>query len=340
MMFSVVWFGLSVITCCSLAGPIGRVLGVIDYPDGGRHSHARPTPLVGGIALMVPLLIVALAEAVWYGPAGSIFLVLAIGAFGFLLLGWYDDRDHVPPAVRLLISASLCGALALLQPDLILTEIDLAPEHAVRLGVIAVPFTIICLVGLQNSINMADGMNGLVIGLAAFWTGCLMFYAPDQLQLYLRFMLLGLLILLPFNLRDSLFLGDAGSYSIGATVGLLMIYCFNVADGRLPMLTVVLWLFVPVADTLRVMVTRLKNDRSPMRGDKNHLHHRLKRRWDGAQSLVIYLGLAGIPSLVAAVWPTTTELMLTLVVAGYGGILWLTRNDVVATRTRSNPGLV
>jgi UDP-GlcNAc:undecaprenyl-phosphate GlcNAc-1-phosphate transferase len=338
MMFSIVWFGLSVVTCCSLAGPIGRILGVIDYPDGGRHGHARPTPLVGGIALMVPLLLVALAEAVWYGPSGSIFLILAVAGSGFLLLGWYDDRDHVPPGVRLLISASLCGALVLLQPELLLTEIPLSPEHHVRLGVIAVPFTIICLVGLQNAINMADGMNGLVIGLAAFWTGCLMFYAPDQLQMYLRFMLLGLLILLPFNLRDSLFLGDAGSYSIGATVGLLMIYCFNVADGELPMLTVVLWLFVPVADTLRVMITRLMHDRSPMSPDKNHLHHRLKRRWDTSQSLVIYLTLAGIPSLVAAVWPTTAELMLTLVVAGYSGILWLTRRNIATTH--SSPGLV
>jgi len=338
MMFSVVWFGLSVVTCCSLAGPIGRILGVIDYPDGGRHGHARPTPLVGGIALMVPLVLVALAEAVWYGPGGGIFLILAAASFGFLLLGWYDDRDHVPPGVRLLISVSLCGALVLLRPDLILTEIHLSPEHVVRLGAIAVPFTIICLVGLQNAINMADGMNGLVIGLAAFWAGCLMLYAPDPLLPYLRFMLLGLLILLPFNLRDSLFLGDAGSYSIGATIGLLMIYCFNSADSQLPMLTVVVWLFVPVADCLRVMAARLLSERSPMVGDKNHLHHRLKRRWDASQSLVIYLGLAGIPSLVAAVWPMTTELMLTLVVAGYGGVLWLTRRTVASTR--SSPGLV
>lgn len=317
---------------------MGQILGVIDYPDGGRHGHARPTPLVGGIALMVPLLLVALAEALWYGPSGSIFLILSIGGLGFLLLGWYDDRDHVPPGTRLLISASLCGALVMLQPDLVLTEIHLAPGQVVRLGIIAVPFTIICLVGLQNAINMADGMNGLVIGLAAFWTGCLMLFAPDDLQLYLRFMLLGLLILLPFNMRDSLFLGDAGSYSIGATIGILMIYCFNVSDGQLPMLTVVLWLFVPVADTLRVMTTRLMHDRSPMTGDKNHLHHRLKRRWDPTQSLLIYLGLAGVPSLAAAVWPMTTELMLSLVVAGYSGVLWLTRRGVATSH--SSPGLV
>jgi UDP-GlcNAc:undecaprenyl-phosphate GlcNAc-1-phosphate transferase len=317
---------------------MGRILGVIDYPDGGRKSHARPTPLVGGIALMVPLLLVALAESLWYGRGESIFVILAIAGLGFLLLGWYDDRDHVPPGARLVISASLCGALVLLQPGLILTEIELAPNLVVQLGLVAVPFTIICLVGLQNSINMADGMNGLLIGLALFWTVCLMLYAPDHLQLYLRFMLLGLIILLPYNLRDTLFLGDAGSYSIGATIGILMIYCHNQSNGQLPMLTVALWLFVPVADCLRVMVTRLLTERSPMMGDKNHLHHRLKRRWDATQSLLIYLGLAGVPALAAAVWPMLTELLLSVVGAGYGGLLWLTRRDLAATR--SNPGLV
>jgi hypothetical protein len=75
-----------------------------------------------------------------------------------------------------------------------------------------------------------------------------------------------------------------------------------------------------------------------MLGDKNHLHHRLKRRWDATQSLLIYLGLAGVPALAGAVWPMLTDVLLSLVAAGYGGLLWLTRRDFAATR--SNPGLV
>jgi hypothetical protein len=73
------------------------------------------------------------------------------------------------------------------------------------------------------------------------------------------------------------------------------------------------------------MTTRLMNDRSPLVGDKNHLHHRLKRRWDATQSLVIYLGLAGVPGLAAAAWPVLTEPLLLLVMAGYAGLVWWTR---------------
>jgi UDP-GlcNAc:undecaprenyl-phosphate/decaprenyl-phosphate GlcNAc-1-phosphate transferase len=326
MMLSVLGFSLSVAACCSFAGQVGRLLGVIDYPDGGRKSHARPTPMVGGIALMVPLLLVASARmALGHGPVDMVVTLVVVG-LGFLLLGWYDDRQHAPPGTRLVISAGLFGAVVLLQPDLLLTRIDLGPQlGAVPLWLLSFPFTIVCLVGLQNSINMVDGMNGLLIGLALFWTACLMMYAPEHLLIYLRLLMLGLVIVLPYNLLGMLFLGDAGSYSIGATIGLLMIYVCNHSAGALPMLTVVLWLLVPVIDCLRVMIARLGDERSPLSPDENHLHHRLARHWRWPICLVIYLTLVAGPGLVGALWPQLTLRMIVLASATYLALLWATR---------------
>jgi UDP-GlcNAc:undecaprenyl-phosphate/decaprenyl-phosphate GlcNAc-1-phosphate transferase len=324
MMVSAVWFGLSVFACCSLAGPVGRVLGVIDYPDGGRKSHARPTPMVGGIALMVPLLLVTLVEASWQPEAAGIFTTLLLIGVGFLVLGWFDDRHHVSPGVRLLVSSALFGAVILLQPGLALTQLDFGGAVVLRLSVVAFPFTILCLVGLQNAINMADGMNGLLIGLSIFWTACLLGYAPDELQPYLTFMLLGLIILLLYNLAGALFLGDAGSYTIGGTIGILMIYCYQRADGALPVLTVVLWLVVPVADCLRVMAMRALQQRSPLEADKNHLHHRLARHWRWPICLAIYVTLVVVPGTIGALWPDSSLAMVGLSLACYGGLLLLT----------------
>ena len=326
MIFSTVWFGLSVVACCSLAGPVGRLLGVIDHPDGGRKSHARPTPMVGGIALMVPLLLVASARTAFgHAPVDTVASLVVVG-LGFLLLGWYDDRRHAPPGTRLAVSAGLFGAVVLLQPDLLLTRIDLGPHLVnVPLWMVSFPFTILCLVGLQNSINMVDGMNGLLIGLALFWTTCLMFYAPEHLLIYLQLLMLGLVIVLPYNLLGILFLGDAGSYSIGATIGVLMIYVYNQAAGALPMLTVVLWLLVPVVDCLRVMVARLGDERSPLSPDENHLHHRLARHWRWPICLAMYLVLVAGPGTVGAVWPELNLLMIVLAGAAYLALLWATR---------------
>jgi UDP-GlcNAc:undecaprenyl-phosphate GlcNAc-1-phosphate transferase len=324
MTLSAVWFGLSVFACCSMAGTVGRLLGVIDYPDGGRKSHARPTPMVGGIALMVPLLLVALVEANWSGEPSEIFTALLLIGAGFLLLGLHDDRHHVQPALRLLISAALFGSIILLEPRLALTTLDLGGPVLIPLGLVAFPFTILCLVGLQNAINMADGMNGLLIGLSMFWTASLLGYAPEYLSPYLTLMLLGLAILLLYNLAGALFLGDAGSYAIGGTIGVLMIYVYQTAGGALPMLTVVLWLLVPVLDCLRVVVMRMLQHRSPFEGDKNHLHHRLARYWRWPICLAIYLALVVIPGAIGALAPALSLPLIVLSVLCYGGLLFIT----------------
>jgi UDP-GlcNAc:undecaprenyl-phosphate/decaprenyl-phosphate GlcNAc-1-phosphate transferase len=321
-MLSAVWFGLSVFACCSLAGTMGRALGVIDYPDGGRKSHARPTPMVGGIALMVPLLLVALVEASWSTGHIEIFTMLLLIGAGFLLLGLHDDRHHIKPGLRLLISAALFGSVILLEPGLALTELDLGGPVLIPLGVLAFPFTILCLVGLQNAINMADGMNGLLIGLSMFWVACLLAYAPDFLSPFLMLMLLGLAILLLYNLAGALFLGDAGSYAIG----ILMIYVYQSAGGALPMLTVVLWLLIPVIDCLRVMVMRVVQRRSPFEPDKNHLHHRLARHWRWPVCLVIYLAVVVIPGSIGTLAPGLSLALIVLSLSCYGGLLLLTRN--------------
>jgi UDP-GlcNAc:undecaprenyl-phosphate/decaprenyl-phosphate GlcNAc-1-phosphate transferase len=323
MMFSAVWFGLSVLACCSLAGPVGRLLGVIDYPDGGRKSHARPTPMIGGIALMVPLLLVTLAEASWSAHDSAIFAMLLLVGGGFLILGWYDDRHLLSPAVRLLVSTALFGTVIVLQPGLTLTHLDFH-GLVLPLSVLAFPFTILCLVGLQNALNMADGMNGLLIGLSIFWTACLLNYAPPEIQSYLTLMLLGLIILLLYNLAGALFLGDAGSYAIGGTIGVLMIYCYHRAAGELPVLAAVLWLLLPVVDCLRVMAMRALQQRSPLEADKNHLHHRLARYWRWPICLAIYLAVVVIPGSIGALWPHTSLAMIVVSFACYGGLLLLT----------------
>jgi UDP-GlcNAc:undecaprenyl-phosphate GlcNAc-1-phosphate transferase len=340
MMLSAVWFGLSVAACCSFAGPIGRFLGVIDYPDGGRKSHARPTPMIGGVALMVPLLLIALAAIGGGDVPLRVYASLVVAGLGFLVLGLYDDRQHTPPGARLLVATGLFGAVILLQPGLMLTSIDLGiVEVAMPHWVMSFGFTVVCLVGLQNSINMVDGMNGLLISLAMFWVGCLLLYAPDHLTIYLQLLLLGLAILLPYNLRGALFLGDAGSYSLGGIIGILMIYTHNHAGGDLPTVTVVLWLLVPVADCLRVMGVRLWHERSPLSADDNHLHHRLARHWRSPICLLIYVGLVVAPGALGALWPSATISMLVLSATAYGGLLWVTRVPIGA-RAHSSPHLI
>jgi UDP-N-acetylmuramyl pentapeptide phosphotransferase/UDP-N-acetylglucosamine-1-phosphate transferase len=145
-------------------------------------------------------------------------------------------------------------------------------------------------------------------------------------------MLLGLMILLLYNVAGALFLGDAGSYAIGGTIGILMIYVYQSADGALPMINVVLWLLVPVADCLRVMASRALQGHSPLVADKNHLHHRLTRQWRWPICLAIYLAIVIIPGLIGALWPSLGFAMIVLTLSCYGGLLALSQGRPVHQR--------
>jgi UDP-GlcNAc:undecaprenyl-phosphate GlcNAc-1-phosphate transferase len=323
MLITTLCFGVLVLAACGFAEPFGRLLGVMDHPDDVRKHHARPTPMVGGIALMAPLVPVTIAEVIRIGPQAQALAALAAAGLAFGTLGWFDDRHHVAPVLRLLISAALCTLLLLIEPTLRLETLAFG-SVVLPLSWLAIPFTVLCLVGLQNAINMADGLNGLVVGLCLVWTLCLLAYAPAEILFFLYWLAIGLAIVFVYNVLGRLFLGDAGSYALGIIMGLAMVHVEQVSPS-LPMATVVLWLAAPVLDCLRVMVARQLADRSPLAADRNHLHHRLERIWGSRVAVALYLALVGVPSLLAAWRPEATALLLPLSLLGYVGLIWRTR---------------
>ena len=107
---------------------------------------------------------------------------------------------------------------------------------------------------------MADGKNGIVIGLSLLWVVALVAFGPMHLRPFLVVFAAGLAIALPFNLRGHLFLGDSGTYAISIVVGALTLYVYSVNFTALPADFVMLWFLVPVLDCLRLMVTRNAGD--------------------------------------------------------------------------------
>ena len=164
---------------CLLAHPIGRLLGILDTPDGERKTHSQATPLVGGIAVMVPVVTMCGVLAV-ATPMAPLYATLGVTAAAFLLVGLIDDRGQIRPIYRLLLSTILCLGAVLAVPalgvDFLLFSFYphlIAPGAWLMLG-----FSLLCLVGVQNATNMADGKDGLAIGLSLLWTGLLFAHAP------------------------------------------------------------------------------------------------------------------------------------------------------------------
>ena len=306
------------------AQPIGRTLGLMDQP-GGRKQHQVPTPLVGGVALVLALL-PALLLALWRAPAAETGMLvwLLLSVTGLFLVGSLDDRFHLSAGSRLLVAAGLL-LLAIWQvPGFAVSSLWFAGQQAPwpLPGFWGIGFTLLCFVGLLNAVNMADGKNGLVIGQAIIWALVLWLRSPAAVVPIVAATLGALLVLLPFNLCGRLFLGDGGSYGLSALFGLLAIHAWNNSAGSMRADDVAVIFAVPVFDTLRLIAWRLLQRKSPFTPGQDHLHHHLDRRWGWPRPLPTVLALVAVPNAGALLLPGTGLYWLGLSFVGYSLLLW------------------
>lgn len=279
----------------------------MDIPDA-RKLHARPTPLMGGVVLILAVAPVVMAGVAmgwvpgWRAPLSLLMAALVAMA----LVGLADDRHTLSARDRLIVSFLVFGMAATFSPVFCVRVLTFDhPPLTIGLWTdwFAVMFTTLCCVGLVNAVNMADGKNGLVLGLCLGWLGLLATRASPPMILPMAVLGAALFVLLLFNLRGRLFLGDGGAYGIAAVIGLLAIATYNTPGprvGRAIAAEELMILFaVPVLDSFRLTFVRLSQGRSPMSADRDHLHHHLQAWFGWPGGLLIYWAVAvGVPAVL------------------------------------------
>jgi UDP-GlcNAc:undecaprenyl-phosphate GlcNAc-1-phosphate transferase len=309
---------------CFFGQGVGRRLKVMDFPDGSRKLHAEPTPLVAGMAVMVPPVVVGLVQS-QITEWRPLYLCIALASAFLVVLGYLDDRRQIRALLRLAISAVAVGIVIWTVPGLSITVLTFSFDGLVP-PIIVGPlvgflFSILCLVGLQNAANMADGKNGLVVGISLIWTILLIGYAPDHLHPLLIVLMVSLGVALAFNLTGKVFLGDSGTYGLSVIIGLIALYSYNVGFVTFPADAVALMFLIPVVDTLRLIVARGIKGRSPFSPDREHLHHILLSLVPWHWALTIYLALVGAPSLIARFNVEWTGFLMVATLAIYALII-------------------
>lgn len=301
--------------------------GLLDRPSH-RKVHSTPTPLGGGLAVFAGLVLplacgylvllfgngVDLPSAVVphvsgiVSQASKLFFLLGGGAV-LVVLGLIDDRRGLDWRVRLLVQTGVAAALVWRWEGWRLSLFLLDMPW------LATAISVLWIVGLINSFNMLDNMDGLSAGVAAIAAAMLMavlLTTPDPVTRVPQLFVAGFLAVFVGSLLGflwhnrppaRLFMGDAGSYLVG--------YCLATATsmatfsgGSLPPHTILAplcILAVPLYDTATVVIIRLRQGRSPFEGDKNHFSHRLVElgMTKGQAVLTIYLvtatcGLGGL----------------------------------------------
>ncbi len=288
---------------CRHALAIGTYFNLLDVP-GDRKKHKHITPLMGGIVILAAVIPAALAIISFVAPEThrAKLLVWSAAVSGMTIIGILDDRHSLSPRARLLASFAIFGIAAYIEPIFNVRVLDFEyPSFTLGLGTrgIAIAFTVLCCVGLVNAVNMADGKNGLVIGLCIGWLTLLATRAPESLLALVGLLIAVLLILLAFNLRGKLFLGDGGAYGLAAAIGVIAIAIYNSpgphATRAMAAEELMLLFAIPVLDSFRLTVKRLKRGQSPMAADRDHLHHHLQDRIGWPSGLIFYWIISILP---------------------------------------------
>lgn len=313
------------------AEPLSKRLGVIDYPDNRRKLHARATPLMGGIAMIVPLLIWSVLGYFWpvFAQGGRVPLSVLICGGAAALIGFLDDRSPASPVARLMALLVLTYVALLLEPDLVPAQFHwghLAPSRpAPWLAEILVA---IGMAGYVNAVNMADGQDGCVTGMFVIWSACIILAGGGSTADMAAVLLLTGIAVFVFNLQRKVFLGGTGAYGVTFVFGLLVLRLHN--RWGLTGEAVMVWFFIPVVDCLRLLIMRPLQGHSPFEADRNHFHHRLEDRFGKHGGLTIYLGLVASTSLIAALVPRFAPDCLMALVVLYVGLMWVTASKTVA----------
>lgn len=307
---------------------IGERLGVLAEPDACRKLHARPTPQVGGIAILTGLMAWA-AVMLFIDPTLDHHLVysVAVSAVGVGVVGFADDQTGLSPGVRILLLLVFLGMAFVIDTEMVAPRLSWGSFEPTTIPLwIYVPLMALTSGGVVNSVNMADGQDGVVGSMFVVWSGCLLFITGGTAAAVAAVIFVLSLIFLVFNIRGKLFLGDCGSYGVTFVLGLLVALAH--ARGQLSLETIIVWFFVPVADCLRLLVTRMARGQSPFLGDRDHLHHRLEDKMGKQKGLASYAVAVAVSSLAATLEPKFALVCLALLCAFYFSFAGLTDSQV------------
>jgi UDP-GlcNAc:undecaprenyl-phosphate/decaprenyl-phosphate GlcNAc-1-phosphate transferase len=267
---------------------IARDRNIFDEP-GERKLHKSRTPLLGGVAVFAGTLISFLFWSAGHFEPPLLFLLVSL--LILFVTGFVDDLYPLLPKVKLFLQIAAAVITVLFSRLSISGLHGLFGIHTLP-GIFSVVISVLFVLVIVNAFNFIDGIDGLAasVGIIASCAYGLMFLSiHDNLFAILSFSLCGALAaFLLFNISPAkIFMGDTGTLFAGFLLALLTIQLTESMRNTpselgwlnyrsAPVFALAL-LIVPVIDFARVTLVRIVNRRSPIKADKNHLHHLLVR---------------------------------------------------------------
>jgi len=257
-------------------------IGALDSP-AQRKIHISPVPRLGGLAIYLGFMlasILGLGLAVTLGMKINLlsFSAIIAGATVLLAVGIIDDLKGLSALQKLIIQI-LAASLAI-WGGVQITFISNPFNGLFFLGILSIPATLFWIVGITNTINLIDGLDGLAAGITAIAAFTLFVVALRTHQIGAAILLSALagaaLGFLKFNFNPaSIFLGDSGSLFLGFILATISIIGVLKSTIFIALVIPILILGIPIFDTTSAIIRRVKAKRPIFTADLGHIHHHL-----------------------------------------------------------------
>jgi UDP-GlcNAc:undecaprenyl-phosphate GlcNAc-1-phosphate transferase len=265
---------------------------IYDLPNAAHKTHKEPVPYLGGVAIIIGVTVISYAAAIYKNFNKHDYLLLTsvlAPAIILGLIGLWDDLRNLRPGPRLAIQliAGIFTAYILISQDTVGN-----PTGSQTLDAI---ITVVWIVGICNSINFFDNVDGGAAGTVAI-SSLGLFYLTFQNQQFfiaaLSSVTAGATIgFLLWNKSPArIYMGDAGALFLGVLIATLTIRLQPDTDTLWKSLaTPILLLAVPILDTTTVVFSRIMRGVSPLQGGHDHLSHRLVKKGIPRKQAVLFL---------------------------------------------------
>ncbi|MCI8689349.1 MAG: undecaprenyl/decaprenyl-phosphate alpha-N-acetylglucosaminyl 1-phosphate transferase [Oscillibacter sp.] len=255
-------------------------IGAVDVPKDSRRMHKIPIPRLGGLAIFIGFMVSILLLVDIRGNAQLQSILL--GAVIIVVLGVVDDIMALPAMLKFVVQiiAALIPALNGVVIQAFSNPNVFSDNPYWVLGMLSVPFTVLWIVAITNSVNLIDGLDGLANGVSAISATTMLVIAllasEAQVAIVMAALVGACVGFMPYNLNPAkMFMGDTGATFLGyilATMSIQGLFKFYaVISFAVPFLI----LGLPIFDTSFAFIRRIAHGQSPMHADRGHIHHRL-----------------------------------------------------------------
>ncbi len=284
---------------------IALLTNFVDYPNSAHKSHLKATPYLGGVAILLGVVVTSYVALISQSNLrGNIWTATSLFGPAIILgiVGLVDDRKNLPPLPRFIAQSSvgIFSAIVLISTDTM--------GNPTGNWFLDAAITVIWIVGVSNSINFFDNLDGGAAGAVAATALGLYLIALDNGQFLISATAITVLAsmtgFLIWNKSPAkIYMGDAGALFLGVILSVLTLRLDPMVEGQIYSFAIpLLLLAVPILDTAVAVLSRMRRRVSIFQGGRDHLSHRLLRKgFSKKQSALILWSLSGVYSGVAVV---------------------------------------